>query len=188
MCFGKYKVSLLSLSLASLLMGCLPSQSLELSGPSPTATTGTAVSTSENTLTTSPPPGVGQFLPITAQAQLSDQTFHLEVAATPEQQELGLMYRPALPDHQGMLFPYNPARFVGFWMRNVPVALDMVFLYQGSVVAIAASVPPCPASSQTCPVYSPRGLVDQVLELRAGRAQELNLQVGDRVPITFNPS
>jgi uncharacterized protein len=128
-----------------------------------------------------PSSSIGQTLPITATAQLAGKTFQLEVAQTPDQQAMGLMYRPALPDDRGMLFPMESPRPVTFWMRNVPVSLDMVFVYNGSIVAIASNVPPCATTS--CPTYGPRGLVDQVLELRAGRASELGLKAGDLVVI-----
>ncbi|KGF73715.1 hypothetical protein DO97_12935 [Neosynechococcus sphagnicola sy1] len=128
---------------------------------------------------------LGQTLPITAQTQVGNQIIRLEVAQTPEQKSLGLMYRSALAADQGMLFPFEPAQVVNFWMRNVSISLDMVFLYQGQVKAIAANVPPCQQPS--CPTYGPSGLVDQVVELRGGRAAELGLQVGDRLPIEFLP-
>jgi uncharacterized protein len=124
----------------------------------------------------------GQMLPITATTQLGGQLFQLEIAQTPDQQAMGLMYRPALPDDRGMLFPMGSSRPVTFWMRNVPVALDMVFINQGSIVAIVAKVPPCVTAS--CPTYGPKGNVDQVLELRAGRAEELGLKAGDPVVIS----
>ncbi len=133
----------------------------------------------------STPPAVlpmGQTLPITATTQIGGQTFQLEVAETPEQQSMGLMYRPALPDDRGMLFPMNPPRPVTFWMRNVPVALDMVFIHQGKIVAIASKVPPC--ATAACPTYGPPGRVDHVLELRAGRAEELGIKSGDPLVIT----
>ena len=125
---------------------------------------------------------VGQILPITATTQLAGKTFQLEVAQTPEQQQMGLMYRPALPDDRGMLFPMGTPRPVMFWMRNVPVALDMVFVNQGRVVAIVANVPPC--ATVSCPTYGPNVNVDQVIELRAGRSAELGIKSGDPIVIT----
>jgi uncharacterized protein len=124
----------------------------------------------------------GQLLPVTAVVTLGGEAIFLEVATTPQQQALGLMYREALPGDRGMLFPLAQPRPVSFWMKNVPVALDMVFVYQGQVVAIAAEAPPCTADP--CPTYGPEGqLVDQVIELRAGRAAELGLAPGDGVVV-----
>ncbi|WOD38396.1 DUF192 domain-containing protein [Nodosilinea sp. E11] len=124
-----------------------------------------------------------QQLGVTAVTTLGGEEIFLEVAATPQQQALGLMYREPLPDDRGMLFPLGRARPVSFWMKNVPVPLDMVFIYNGAIAAIAADVPPCTADP--CPTYGPEGqLVDQVIELRAGRAAELGLREGDEVVIT----
>lgn len=125
----------------------------------------------------------GQQLPITAKADLAGEEILLEVAETPEQQAMGLMFRPALPDDRGMLFPMAFPRPVSFWMMNVPVPLDMVFIYRGTVQGIAANVPPCRATP--CPTYGPGNqIVDHVIELRGGRAAELGLGVGDTVTIT----
>lgn len=125
---------------------------------------------------------LGQNLPVSATVQMNHHVIQLEVARTPEQQSLGLMFRPELPDNRGMLFPFDPPRPVQFWMKNVPVGLDMVFLYQGRVKAIA-SAPPC--KTEPCPTYGPATPIDSVIELRAGRTAELGLQVGDRVTLRF---
>lgn len=124
----------------------------------------------------------GQYLPISAQATVSNGTkIDLEIAATPQQQMMGLMYRPALPDNRGMLFLFPSARPLQFWMKNVPVALDMVFIRDGVIKYIETSAPPC--KSEPCPTYGPKMLIDQVIELRSGRAKELGLQIGDRIKI-----
>jgi hypothetical protein len=96
---------------------------------------------------------------------------------------MGLMYRTTLADDRGMLFPFEPPQPVSFWMKNVRIPLDMIFLRDGEVKAIAASVPPCTA--EPCPTYGPPTAVNQVIELRGGRAAELGLKVGDRVKIKF---
>lgn len=122
----------------------------------------------------------GQQLPIGAKVTIAGQEIELEVARTPEQQMLGLMYRTSLPDNRGMLFEFDPPRPARFWMKNVSLTLDMIFLRQGNVTAIFTA-PPC--KSEPCPTYGPAGKIDQVIEIRGGRAQELNLKVGDRLKI-----
>ena len=145
----------------------------------PSTTSSQSVSQAESKPIATP---MGQTLPITATTQLAGKIFQLEVAQTPDQQQMGLMYRPALSDDRGMLFPMGTSRPVTFWMRNVPVALDMVFINQGSIVSIAANVPPC--ATVACPTYGPKVNVDQVIELRAGRAAELGIKSGDPIVIT----
>lgn len=125
----------------------------------------------------------GQSLPITAQAEIEGEVIQIEVAQTRDQQAMGFMYRPSIPDDRGMLFPFDPPRPVQFWMRNVLVPLDMVFIRNGEVEAVASNVPPC--TTAQCPVYGPATAIDQVLELRGGRAEELGLEKGDRLPIVF---
>ena len=132
----------------------------------------------------SPSPNAGQMLPISAQAEIGKQQILLEVARTPKEQQMGLMYRTSLADNRGMLFPFDPPQPVSFWMKHTLIPLDMVFLYKGQVKAIAANVPPCTADP--CPSYGPQNaIIDQVMELRGGRAAELGLKVGDHIRLKF---
>ena len=123
---------------------------------------------------------MGQLLPISVNTILGDRAIGLEVAKTPQEQATGLMFRTELPDDRGMFFPLDPPRNVRFWMKNVLIELDMVFLREGVVQAIIPNVPPC--LSETCPNYGPDVPVDGVIELRGGRAAQLGLKVGDRIP------
>ena len=123
----------------------------------------------------------GQTLPITAIANIAGETIELEVAQTPQQQSTGLMFREHLEDDRGMLFPFANERTARFWMKNVPISLDMIFLNGDRVVGIAIDVPPC--ETEPCPVYGPEALVDSVIELRGGRAEELGVEIGDRIEI-----
>jgi uncharacterized membrane protein (UPF0127 family) len=125
----------------------------------------------------------GQVLPVSARARIADRPIELEVAKTAEQQNIGLMYRTALPNDRGMLFEFKSARLVSFWMKNCQISLDMIFLRDGIVKAIEVSAPPCTADP--CPTYGPNTAVDRVIELRGGRAAELGIKVGDRIEIDF---
>ena len=127
------------------------------------------------------PETTGQMLPISAIAKIGSQQIELEVAQTPRQQAIGLMFRTSLPPNRGMLFSFQSPRVVGFWMKNCKISLDMIFLRDGVVQNIEVEAPPC--TSEPCPSYSSGGPVDQVIELRGGRAQELGVQVGDRIVI-----
>lgn len=126
---------------------------------------------------------LGQMLPVTAKANFGQAVIELEVARTPEQQAMGLMYRTSLADNRGMLFLFEEARYTQFWMKNVTIPLDMIFIRDGVIQAIFSDVPPCAA--EPCPTYGPQTLIDQVIELKGGRAAELGLQKGDPVKINF---
>ena len=131
--------------------------------------------------TPKPPP---QVLPLEAQWCLgSGSCIQLEVARTPQQQMWGLQLRPPLPPLRGMLFPFEPAQPVKFWMHRTPEPLDMVFVRSGQVIAIEANVPPC--MHLPCRSYGPDALVDGVIELGAGQAQRLHIQEG--TPVLVKP-
>jgi uncharacterized membrane protein (UPF0127 family) len=103
--------------------------------------------------------------------------FQVEIAQTPEEQAQGLMFRRSLAADAGMLFPFNPPRPAGFWMKNTFIPLDMIFIAPGGTIErIAANT--VPHSEEN---VSSRGEVIAVLELAGGRAAELGLKEGDRV-------
>jgi uncharacterized membrane protein (UPF0127 family) len=133
-------------------------------------------------ISSSPAAPMGQVLPLSAFFQVANQTIQLEVARTPAEQAMGLMYRTSLADDRGMLFPFKPSRPVQFWMKNTLIPLDMLFVHNGTIRFISENVPPCKADP--CPTYgAPAIEIDQVIELRAGRAAELGLKIGDRISI-----
>ncbi|NJS09313.1 MAG: DUF192 domain-containing protein [Microcoleus sp. CSU_2_2] len=164
--------ALFPIGLSLFLLGCSPTL--------PVANTDvTHILASQSSIATSE----GQVLPISAKAKIAESPIELEVAKTPEQQAMGLMYRTSLPDNRGMLFEFKPARWVNFWMKNCKISLDMIFVRDGVVKAIQAAAPPCTADP--CPTYGPDTPVDRVIELRGGRATELGLKVGDRIEVKF---
>jgi uncharacterized membrane protein (UPF0127 family) len=125
----------------------------------------------------------GQQLPISATAILKGEEIELEVTKTPQQQQLGLMFRQSLEPNRGMLFSFSPPRITRFWMKNVVIPLDLLFIKDGKIKAIENNVPPC--RIDPCPVYGPDTPIDMVIELRGGRASELNLGINDLVKINF---
>ena len=130
-----------------------------------------------------PRENLGQILPIGAQAIMGGEVIELEVAKTEQQKGLGLMFRKSLPANRGMLFAFDPPQYTRFWMKNVEISLDIIFLQGGIIQAIASNVPPC--NSSPCPTYGAQTPIDQVIELRGKRAAELGLKVGDRIRVEF---
>lgn len=103
--------------------------------------------------------------------------FRVEVAASPEAQARGLMFRDRLGENEGMLFPSAVPEPRSFWMKNTPLSLDIIFIGpDGRITNIAANT--VPYSLEPIPSA---GLTSAVLELRGGRAAALGIVPGDRV-------
>lgn len=107
-------------------------------------------------------------------------TVSLELAETPEEIEQGLMFRPTLPDDQGMLFVFDMDRVPAFWMKNTLIPLDLVFLAEdGRIADIIPNARPC--KIEPCPRYIPRVAVRAALEVAAGVVEGHGLAIGDRL-------
>jgi len=105
------------------------------------------------------------------------QAFQVELALTNAQRSKGLMYRAELAPDDGMLFIFADLQLMNFWMRNVPISLDIIFLNpDGSIINIAANAEP-----HTDTHRSSNGPAKAVLELAGGRATELGIKAGDIV-------
>lgn len=103
--------------------------------------------------------------------------FDVEMALTPDQQTVGLMFRPEVKANEGMLFDWGAPRESSMWMRNTLAPLDMVFIAaDGRVHRIAERTVPLSLT----PIDS-RGPVRATLELQAGITEKLDIRVGDRV-------
>jgi uncharacterized membrane protein (UPF0127 family) len=103
--------------------------------------------------------------------------FNVEMAITPDQQTVGLMFRPSVPADGGMLFDWGTPRASQMWMRNTISPLDMVFINaDGTIRSIAENTVP-----ESLAIIDSRGPVRATLELAAGTTARLNIRVGDKV-------
>ena len=106
-----------------------------------------------------------------------EHAIDVEVAETSQEKAVGLMFRRSVPEHTGMLFPYEGPQEVTMWMRNTFVPLDMVFI-RGDGIIHRIEPRTEPLSERT---IASHGLVTAVLELAGGAAERLGLKPGDRV-------
>jgi uncharacterized membrane protein (UPF0127 family) len=103
--------------------------------------------------------------------------FQVEMAIAPEQQTVGLMFRPSVPPDGGMLFDWARPIESSMWMRNTVAPLDMVFINEdGTIRRIVEDTVP-----QSLAIIESHGPVRATLELAAGTAKRLHLRAGDKV-------
>jgi uncharacterized membrane protein (UPF0127 family) len=108
-----------------------------------------------------------------------------ELAASGETRTRGLMERSTLPADRGMLFLFERAQPLSFWMFNTLIPLDIIFAdAQRRITTIHAAVPPCRPPAR-CPTYGSAGLAQFVLEVNAGTAAKAGIAVGDELRWTL---
>ena len=108
----------------------------------------------------------------------------VEVADTVEKRSLRLGKRSGLENGWGMLFVFEKRKQHGFWMKDMEFPLDIIWLDNHRIAYILRNVQP--AKSGVIPlVMTPPVAGNFVLEIDAGRADELKLQVGQRLKYQF---
>lgn len=110
----------------------------------------------------------------------AEEAFRFEIVNTEATRMQGLSGRTDVPSGYGMLFVFDRADRYGFWMKDMHVPIDIIWLADdGTVLAIDEAVAP---STYPEPFYPPRP-VRLVLETRAGEAKAQGWSVGTRMPL-----
>lgn len=122
--------------------------------------------------------------PLVAETDGGERAFKIEIADEQAERTAGLMYRNFLPDDQGMLFVFERTQQVGFWMKDTPLPLDLVFIDEGGRVAGIREGKPLSEA-----LITPGVPVRFVLELKKGTAARTGIEDGDviRHPRIENP-
>lgn len=119
--------------------------------------------------------------PLTVVTSTGEHDFMVEIADEEPERQRGLMHRERLADDRGMLFQFPDVAERSFWMHNTPNSLDIIYIDPyGRIVSIAERV--TPNSDAMIPSNGP---ASGVLEIRAGRADEIGAKPGDRVRHPF---
>lgn len=104
-----------------------------------------------------------------------DAEFRFEIVDTPAARTQGLSGRENVPENYGMLFVFETPGRPGFWMKDMRVPIDMIWLTaDGTIIHIDAAVSP-----DTYPaLFQPPTEITFVLETRAGEALRQGWEVG----------
>lgn len=122
-----------------------------------------------------PADGKPQSLPITT-IRVGPHPVAAEVAATPDQRTIGLMYRFSLPADHGMLFVFPEPQPLSFWMRNTYIPLSIAYIDVEGRILNVVEMPP--RSDATHPS---RGEALYALEMRKGWFAERGIGPGAMV-------
>ncbi len=96
-----------------------------------------------------------------------------QVAQTSEQREIGLMFRPAMPQSEGMLFVFDEPSKQCFWMKNTLLPLTAAFVADDGVIVNLVDMQPQTTNSH-CSVKPVRF----VLEMNQGWFAKKGIKAG----------
>jgi len=97
-------------------------------------------------------------------------TLDVEIADDSKKMERGLMFRDMLPENRGMLFVFDQEGKYAFWMMNMTLDLDIIWLdTNGKVIYTVEDARPCidAAHTSSC-TFSPDKPAKYVLEVNSG--------------------
>lgn len=96
-----------------------------------------------------------------------------QVAATPEQREIGLMFRQQMPQGEGMLFVFERPGQQCFWMKNTILPLTAAFVADDGTIVNLEDMKP-----QTTDSHCSAKPVRFVLEMNQGWFQKKGIKAG----------
>ena len=121
-----------------------------------------------------------------AVVSIGGEDFRVDVVDTPLKKAKGLGGREKLAPDEGMLFVFSPPSARTFWMKDMLIPIDIVWIKDGKVVGIEHNIDPeidKPIYQKTR--YPSPGKVDYVLEITGSTAEALEIEEGVDVNIRF---
>ena len=107
--------------------------------------------------------------------------FNVQVAKTPKEKEIGLMWVTKMPLDQGMLFEYKDKSYPSMWMKNTIIPLDAVFINSDAkVVHVEHDMKPGSLKKRKT-----KKMCKFVLEINGGLAKKMGIKEGDLIGTTL---
>lgn len=113
-------------------------------------------------------------VPLVAETAGGERAFTIEIADDQSERSAGLMFRETMDDDHGMLFVFPDSSQLGFWMKNTPMPLDLIFIGQDG--RVRDILPGEPFSEALIATDEPTRFV---LELKRGQAEKSGIRDGD---------
>ncbi len=120
-------------------------------------------------------------IPVTIETAAGPQTIQAEIACTLGERSRGLMGRRSLAPNAGMIFLLPAPRPMRMWMKDTPLALDLIFFDSERVIIKIEKN----AESMSERVIDSGGSVAGVLEIAGGRADAAGISLRDKLLYTY---
>ena len=98
------------------------------------------------------------------------------LARTPIERQIGLMNRPAMPTHEGMLFVFDEPTRQCFWMKNTLLPLTAAFVADDGTIVNLEDMKP-----QTLDAHCSTKAVRYVLEMNQGWFAKRGIKAGTKL-------
>jgi len=118
-----------------------------------------------------------------ATVTINGHSWFVDVAATEEQQRVGLAGRTTMPDNAGMLFVFPEARLETFWMRGCLIDLDIAFIGEDMRV-VKMHTMRAEADMAGRKLYHSERPARYALEVAAGGLGRAGVNIGDLVSLS----
>ena len=96
-----------------------------------------------------------------------------QLAMNPQERQIGLMNRPSMPNHEGMLFVFDDASVQCFWMKNTLLPLTAAFVAEDGTIVNLEDMKP-----QTLESHCSKKPVRYVLEMNQGWFAKRSIKAG----------
>ena len=116
---------------------------------------------------------------------INNQTFELNVANSQEEREVGLSKTRSLPERQGMIFIFDKPDYYSFWMKNMTIPIDIIYINKDKIVTIHKNAQPPINQTESLIIYSSTQPSDKVLEIQAGLSEKYNFKKDDKVSVNL---
>ena len=99
-----------------------------------------------------------------------------QMAASPQERQIGLMFRRDMPQHEGMLFVFEQPATQCFWMKNTLLPLTAAFVADDGTIVNLADMKP-----QTEDSHCSAKPVRYVLEMNQGWFAQKGIKPGSKL-------
>lgn len=99
-----------------------------------------------------------------------------QIAATPQQREIGLMFRKDMPQQEGMIFVFDQPNQQCFWMKNTVLPLSAAFVADDGTIVNVVDMKP-----QTLDSHCSEKPVRYVLEMNLGWFAKKGIKAGTKL-------
>lgn len=114
----------------------------------------------------------------TEKIKVGPHAVFVEIADTPEARERGLMYRKSMPANEGMLFVFDEAQPLAFWMKNTLIPLSIGYFDANRKLLGTHEMTPAVMGELQPRTYPSQGDAKYALEMNKGWFAKHKIKTG----------